>query len=140
MVFVRRAHAAATLLGTGARTAVSASLTGRLRDPSLVATGSLIDGQWVHARSGARFLVDDPATGETLASVPDMNTDALSDAIHAAHAAFAPWSKRPAKVCILFALFCTSISLFLIGKRNARHCFGHGSSWSNSTSSILRRC
>jgi len=44
----------------------------KLKDPSLLQTRCLIDGQWLDADSGKTIAVTNPATGETIAHVPDM--------------------------------------------------------------------
>ena len=46
---------------------------------------------------GAAFAVDDPATGETIASVPDLGAAETARAIAAAEAAFPAWRARTAK-------------------------------------------
>ena len=43
-----------------------------------------VDGQWVGAASGETFEVKNPATGEVLASVPNMNAGDTNIAIEAA--------------------------------------------------------
>jgi succinate-semialdehyde dehydrogenase / glutarate-semialdehyde dehydrogenase len=43
-----------------------------LDDPSLWRTEAFIDGAWVPARSGNRFKVENPATGEVIAEVADL--------------------------------------------------------------------
>lgn len=55
-----------------------------------------IGGRWQEAASGTRFVVTNPATGETLATVPDAGVADTRAAIEAAHAAFAEWSRMPA--------------------------------------------
>lgn len=48
-----------------------------------VPTGLLVDGEWVPARSGATFGVEDPATGEVLTKVADaigLNQGVVSNA------------------------------------------------------------
>ena len=57
----------------------------------------LIDGQWVEADGNGRFEVDDPATGETVATVADGGVAEMVRAIDAAHAAFPGWSTTPGK-------------------------------------------
>ncbi|MGR2739010.1 NAD-dependent succinate-semialdehyde dehydrogenase [Billgrantia sp. Q4P2] len=54
-----------------------------------------IAGQWRDAER--RFEVTDPATGETLASVPDLTADDARDAVAAAEAAWPAWRRQPAK-------------------------------------------
>ncbi|WP_104202492.1 NAD-dependent succinate-semialdehyde dehydrogenase [Billgrantia saliphila] len=54
-----------------------------------------IAGQW---RGGERrFAVTDPATGETLANVPDLTADDARDALAAAEAAWPAWRRQTAK-------------------------------------------
>ncbi len=50
-----------------------------------------IDGAWCDADSGATFAVDDPATGEMIASVPKMGAAETARAIAAAEAALPVW-------------------------------------------------
>ncbi len=57
-----------------------------------VPKGLLIDGEWRPAGSGATFVVEDPATGETLARVADADADDALSALSAASAAQAAWS------------------------------------------------
>ena len=64
----------------------------------LICDRAFVGGAWVSSRSGAVFPVRNPATGATLASVPDMDEhDALS-AIQHAYRARTSWSETPAKV------------------------------------------
>lgn len=56
-----------------------------------------IDGAWVDADSGACLAVTNPATGETIGSVPNMGAAETARAIAAADAAFPAWRKRLAK-------------------------------------------
>jgi succinate-semialdehyde dehydrogenase/glutarate-semialdehyde dehydrogenase len=56
----------------------------------------LIGGQWVGARSGGRFDVTNPATGEIVGSMPDSDAEDVDDAIDAADAAFPAWRSLPA--------------------------------------------
>jgi len=57
----------------------------------------LINGQWVEADGNGRFEVEDPATGETVATVADGGVAEMGRAIDAAHAAFSGWSTTPGK-------------------------------------------
>ena len=52
-----------------------------------------INGQWVEAKSGKTFPVINPATGETLTTVPDGGVEDARAAINAAQAAFKSWSR-----------------------------------------------
>ena len=55
---------------------------------SLIKTQSFVNGQWVGAASGETFDVTNPATGEVVASVPNMNVTDVRKAIDAAHNAW----------------------------------------------------
>ena len=68
---------------------------GRLDDASLIKTDALIDGEWV--ASGARFRVDDPATGERLADVANLGAADADAAIAAAARAWPAWRSLTAK-------------------------------------------
>ena len=68
-----------------------------LAEPALLRDRAYIAGSWTRARDGATFEVRDPATGEPLASVPDLGVEETRDAIEAAHAAFPEWRSRTAK-------------------------------------------
>lgn len=58
----------------------------------------LIGGEWTGATSGAWFEVINPATGETIGTVPDAGLADVRSAIAAAHAAFPGWAGTPAHV------------------------------------------
>ncbi len=66
-------------------------------DPTLLRTDGYIGGEWCPARSGRRFAVRNPATGEVLADVADMDASDATAAVEAAFAAFAAWRTRTAK-------------------------------------------
>jgi succinate-semialdehyde dehydrogenase/glutarate-semialdehyde dehydrogenase len=68
-----------------------------LRDPTLFRTACYIDGAWCAADSGKTFPVFDPATGATLAEVPDMGAAETRRAVDAAAAALPAWRKKTAK-------------------------------------------
>ncbi len=55
-----------------------------------------IDGQWCEARSGARFSVLNPATGEEIGTVPDGGAEDARAAVDAASAAFPSWAGQTA--------------------------------------------
>ncbi len=55
-----------------------------------------INGQWTAAETGNTFPVLNPATGETIALVPDGGKKEASLAIAAAHEAFRTWSAQTA--------------------------------------------
>src|SRR5512133_1997935 len=66
-----------------------------LKDPSLLKTDALINGQWVQGAS--RFDVFDPATGAKLADVANLGPLDAEKAIAAANAAWGPWRTKTAK-------------------------------------------
>ncbi len=74
-----------------------APLRARLEDPSLLETRSFIAGEWVTADDDARFPVTNPATGEVIATVPDLGLDETRRAIEAAEAARHEWAGRTGK-------------------------------------------
>jgi succinate-semialdehyde dehydrogenase / glutarate-semialdehyde dehydrogenase len=69
----------------------------QLKDPGLLRTRGLIDGEWVAAGDGATFAVTDPATGAELAPVANLGPDEAKAAIAAASAAWPAWRARTAK-------------------------------------------
>ena len=66
-----------------------------LKDPSLLKTDALINGQWVAGSS--RFDITDPATGAVLANVANLGPAEAEVAIAAANAAWGPWKTKTAK-------------------------------------------
>ncbi|MGG2362168.1 aldehyde dehydrogenase family protein, partial [Salmonella enterica] len=68
-----------------------------LRDASLLRTAGYIDGAWVGADSGETFPVTNPATGEVIATVPNMGAAETRRAIAAAEKAQKVWAKKTAK-------------------------------------------
>jgi succinate-semialdehyde dehydrogenase/glutarate-semialdehyde dehydrogenase len=75
-------------------TTVASPLSG-LNDPTLLKTDGLIDGQWVSGSS--RFAVHDPATGNHLADVANLDAEHAQAAIAAADKAWPAWRAKPAK-------------------------------------------
>ena len=73
----------------------AASPLALLKDPTLLKTDGLIDGQWVKGK--ARFDVIDPATGSKLADVADLGPKETKAAITAANAAWPAWRALTAK-------------------------------------------
>ncbi|HEV8017678.1 MAG TPA: NAD-dependent succinate-semialdehyde dehydrogenase [Steroidobacteraceae bacterium] len=69
----------------------------KLRDPDLLRTRALIGGQWLDAAGGATYAVVNPATRETLGTVPDMGVAETRRAIEAASQAFPAWAALTAK-------------------------------------------
>jgi len=66
-----------------------------LKDPSLLKTDALINGQWVAGSS--RFDILDPATGQKLADVANLGPLEAEQAIAAANAAWPAWRTKTAK-------------------------------------------
>jgi len=69
----------------------------QLRDPQLLRAQALIDGAWTPAADGASFAVNNPASGETLARVPDMGAAETRRAIAAAERAWPAWRAKSGK-------------------------------------------
>ena len=74
---------------------MSVSPLSLLKDPSLLKTDGLINGQWKKGTS--RFDVVDPATGLKLADVANLGPADAQAAIAAANAAWPAWRSRTAK-------------------------------------------
>ncbi len=66
-----------------------------LKDPSLLKTDALIDGQW--HKGANRFEVHDPSNGNRLADVANMGPDDAEAAIAAANKAWVGWRNKTAK-------------------------------------------
>ncbi len=62
-------------------------------DPKTVSKGAYVGGKWVHASDGRTFDVTDPATGETIAVLPDCTAQDTARAIENAHETFQQWRK-----------------------------------------------
>ena len=73
----------------------AASIASQFKDPDLFREAAYIDGQWITASK--TFPVDNPATGEIIANVPDLGASETRQAIEAANRAFPAWSKKTAK-------------------------------------------
>ena len=74
------------------------ALTKHLKVKDLIPAAALIDGQWVErSDSGKTFEVRNPATGELLATLPDMGVSETKRAIAAAEAAQGAWAKKTGK-------------------------------------------
>lgn len=74
---------------------MKASPLAQLKDPTLLKTDALINGQWVAGSS--RFDVLDPATGQKLADVANLGPADAEAAIAAANAAWGAWKNKTAK-------------------------------------------
>jgi len=64
--------------------------------PALFKTQAYIGGRWLDAGNGAVLAVDNPATGETVGSVPDMGAAEAERAVQAAYAALPDWRAKSA--------------------------------------------
>jgi succinate-semialdehyde dehydrogenase/glutarate-semialdehyde dehydrogenase len=69
----------------------------KLQDKTLLRSDSYIDGSWQPARSGARFPVTNPATGERIIDVANLDEIDARAAIEAAHKAQPAWRAKTAK-------------------------------------------
>lgn len=67
-----------------------------LRDRKLLRERAWIDGRFVDADDGGRFAVRNPATGDTIATVPACGAAETRRAIEAAAEAFPGWANRTA--------------------------------------------
>ena len=74
---------------------MSSSPLTQIKDPTLLKTDALINGQWVAGAS--RFDVHDPATGTKLADVTNLGPADAEAAIAAANAAWPAWRTKTAK-------------------------------------------
>ena len=66
-----------------------------LKDPSLLKTDALINGQWVSGSS--RFDVLDPSNGTKLVDVANLGPVETEQAIASANAAWGPWRNKTGK-------------------------------------------
>ncbi|PYB70479.1 MULTISPECIES: NAD-dependent succinate-semialdehyde dehydrogenase [Rhizobium] len=77
---------------------LSKILTDKLKDPSLATDKSLVGNEWLAtSQSGKTFEVTNPATGDVIAVLPDVNKAEVTKAIDAAHAAQKAWAKKTGK-------------------------------------------
>lgn len=78
--------------------AISEKLLSRLKNPSLVTDKASIAGEWIGTSdSGETFDVTNPANGDVIATLPDMNRSEAARAIDAAYKAQKAWAKRTGK-------------------------------------------
>ena len=66
----------------------------KLKDPSLLKNLAYVNGKWVGAKSGKTFEVHDPASGELICTMPEMNKEDITEAIDAAAAAWPAFRKK----------------------------------------------
>lgn len=69
----------------------------QLKDASLFRQQAYVDGAWIDADSGATVKVDNPATGETLGTIPKLGRAETRRAIDAANRALPAWRALTAK-------------------------------------------
>src|SRR5947208_1300315 len=69
----------------------------KLQDQKLFRQQCYIDGEWVDAYDRATIPVKDPASGETLGTVPKMGAEETRRAIEAANKALPAWRAKTAK-------------------------------------------
>lgn len=69
----------------------------QLKDPSLFRQQAYVNGEWCEADKGGTHPVTNPATGETIGSVPLMGAAETSRAISAANDAWRQWRRKTAK-------------------------------------------
>ncbi|MEN9374961.1 MAG: NADP-dependent succinate-semialdehyde dehydrogenase [Pseudomonadota bacterium] len=69
----------------------------QLKDPSLFRQQAFVNGQWCDADLGEACAVTNPATGETLGSVPHMGAAETRRAIEAAEQAWPQWRTQTGK-------------------------------------------
>ncbi len=67
----------------------------KLKNQKLLTGNAFIDGKWIAGDES--FAVNNPATGEEVAQVADINVAQVQDAIIAADKAFIEWSAKSAK-------------------------------------------
>ena len=65
--------------------------------PHAIAKGAFVGGRWIQAADGAQFNVVDPATGETIAVLPNLTPQDAAFAVENAQEAFVSWRAVPAK-------------------------------------------
>ena len=73
------------------------NLSSLLKDPSLLATKAYVAGEWVDAKDGATFEVTNPARGDVLAALPDLQVEDATFAIEAAAKAQKEWASWTGK-------------------------------------------
>ncbi len=68
-----------------------------LKDPTLLATKAYVAGEWIDADDGATFEVINPARGDVICTVPDLDRAETARAIAAADSARHEWAARTGK-------------------------------------------
>ena len=73
------------------------SMRVQLDDPRLLRQQCYVGGSWIDADSRKTITVTDPATGETVGTVPSLGVEEMRRAIEAAEAALPAWRAKTAK-------------------------------------------
>ncbi len=73
------------------------ALTKHLKSTDLLRDAGYVNGNWIGGNGAATFDVLNPATGEKLATLPEMGASETAAAIDAAYAVQPLWAARPAK-------------------------------------------
>lgn len=68
-----------------------------MENNGLIKTKAFVNGKWIDSTNGKTFEVNNPATGEIIASVPDFNRGDAQKAIEAAYAAWPGYRDMTAK-------------------------------------------
>lgn len=69
----------------------------KLKDPTLLKSQVLIDGQWRNANNGSTKEVRNPANGELIGLIPNVGEAETQEAIDSSKKAFATWKLRTAE-------------------------------------------
>ena len=62
-----------------------------LSDPSLFVQKCFVGGEWIDADNSETISVSNPASGETLGTIPKMGADETRRSLEAANAAWPAW-------------------------------------------------
>ncbi len=71
------------------------ALTRHLNSTDFLRDAGYVNGNWIGGNGAATFDVFNPATGEKLATLPEMGASETAAAIDAAHSAQVLWAARP---------------------------------------------
>jgi len=69
----------------------------QLKNPALLRPQCLVNGEWVQAQNRGVIEVNNPSTGNIIASVPAMSAQDAENAVAAAQTAFGSWSRLAAR-------------------------------------------
>ena len=72
-------------------------LSGRLKDPTLLARKAYVAGEWIEAADKATFPVTNPARGDVICELPDLSREDAAHAIATADAAMKDWASWTGK-------------------------------------------